>query len=91
MRARNIGLDILRILLALMVIAIHFNAPATGHVALAVTGKMKLLVLPMVAFCYPAVNTYVLISGFFSYKNKRSYDKILNSLIRLWLCLEYVS
>lgn len=89
MRARNIGLDILRILLALMVIAIHFNAPATGHVALAVTGKMKLLVLPMVAFCYPAVNTYVLISGFFSYKNKRSYDKILNSLIRLWLCLVF--
>lgn len=91
MNNRNTGLDILRILLALMVIAIHFNAPATGHVAMSTTGMMKLLVYPMVALCYPAVNIYVLISGYFGYAKQKGYSQIISSLLKLWLCLVFFS
>ncbi len=91
MGQRNVGIDILRILLALMVIAIHFNAPATGHVALSVTGPMKFLVLPMVAICYPAVNTYVLICGYFSFAKRKNLKQVLNSLFKLWFCLLFFS
>lgn len=91
MKQRNVGLDILRILLALMVIAIHFNAPATGCVAKSVTGSMKYLVYPMVSLCYPAVNTYVIISGFFGYSKRKTYKQVIFSLTKLWLCLLFFS
>lgn len=89
---RDIGIDLLRILLALMVIAIHFNAPGTGHVALSSTSSpVRYLVSIVVALTYPAVNTYVLISGYYSYKNRKSYQQIVNGLIKLWICLVFFS
>lgn len=90
-KQRNIGLDILRVLLALMVIAIHFNAPATGQVHKYVSGEMRYLVYPIISLCYPAVNVYVLISGYFGYFKKKPFMNVLASLFRLWICLLFFS
>ena len=89
MNERNIGLDILRILLALMVISIHliWGDKALGNAAYA--GDVDFFFVPFFALCYPAVNTYVLISGYFSYAKKKTMSQILRSLLRLWLCLVF--
>lgn len=89
MNERNIGLDILRILLALMVVSIHliWGDKVLGNPAYA--GDMEIFFVPLFALCYPAVNTYVLISGFFSYAKKKTISQILRSLLRLWLCLVF--
>lgn len=85
---RDCGVDLLKIILALMVVGIHFNARTTGGVAVAVSERpFTYLVSIMLAICYPAVNTYVLISGYYSYKYKKCYVDILYSLVKLWLCL----
>lgn len=85
---RDCGVDLLKIFLALMVVGLHFNARATGGVAVAVSEPpFTYLVSFMVALCYPAVNTYVLISGYYSYKQKKTYVDIMYSLVKLWLCL----
>lgn len=86
---RIIGLDILRIILALMVVSIHliWGDKALGNSAYA--GGMDLFFVPFFALCYPAVNTYVLISGYFSYAKKKTMSQILRSLLRLWLCLVF--
>jgi surface polysaccharide O-acyltransferase-like enzyme len=89
---RNIGLDLLRIILALMVVTIHFNAPGTGQVYMhCTTQPLSTLISLVVALTYPAVNTYVLISGYYSFKNPKTYRKIVSSLVRLWLCLAFFS
>lgn len=89
---RDIGVDLLRILLALMVVGIHFNARATGGVAVAVSeSPFNYIVTLMVALCYPAVNTYVIISGYYSYKLKKNWGGVLRSLIKLWFCLLFFS
>lgn len=89
---RNIGIDLLRILLALMVISIHFNATSTGHVSSSVTWMpTKILVYGTDVLVLPAVNIYVIISGFFSYYLMRPYKKVLFSMLKIWLCLEFYS
>lgn len=91
-KERNTGVDILRILLALMVISVHFNASETGHVSSSLTWwPMKFLVYGVDALVIPAVNTYVIVSGFFSYFFMRSYQRIVNSLVKLWMCLLFYS
>ena len=89
MNERNIGLDILRILLALMVVSIHliWGDKALGNSVYA--GDMDVFFVPLFALCYPAVNTYVLISGYFSYAKKKTMSQILRSLLKLWLCLVF--
>lgn len=89
---RNVGLDLLRIILALMVVTIHFNAPGTGQVYMhCTTQPLSTLISLVVALTYPAVNTYVLISGYYSFKSPKTYRKIVSSLVRLWLCLTFFS
>lgn len=86
---RNIGLDVLRILLALMVITIHL---IWGNNALDVSAEPRnigLFLSALLAFCYPAVNSYVLISGFFSFAGRKTMRQILKRLLRLWLCLVF--
>lgn len=91
-KERNIGIDLLRILLAFAVVTVHFNATATGHVSSSVSRlSMKFLVYGIDAVVLPAVNIYVIMSGYFSYLNKRTYKHVVNSLVRLWLCLEFFS
>lgn len=92
MKERNIGLDLLRILLAIAVITIHFNATGTGHVSSSIHWlPMKFVVYGVDSIVLPAVNVYVIMSGYFSYRFMRSYKHVIRSLIRLWLCLEFFS
>ena len=91
-KERNIGIDILRILLALMVVIVHFNARGTGHVSSSVTwAPMKFLIYGMDAIVLPAVNIYVIVSGYFSFLGMRGYSHVVKSLSRLWLCLLFFS
>lgn len=56
---RNVGLDVLRIILAFLVVGIHVIAPATGVVARNVDWAItKFFVYGLEAVCYPAVNTF---------------------------------
>ena len=75
-----------------MVVTIHFNAPGTGQVYMhCTTQPLSTLISLVVALTYPAVNTYVLISGYYSFKSPKTYRKIVSSLVRLWLCLTFFS
>lgn len=89
---RHVGLDMLRVLLAFMVIGIHIIAPATGAVGMCVEWMpTKFLIYGMEAFCYPAVNTYVILSGFFSFAHNKSLYQAVRSLGKLWVCLIFFS
>lgn len=92
LKNRNVGLDVLRILLAFLVVGIHVIAPATGAVARNVDGAVtKFFVCGLEAVCYPAVNTYVILSGFFTFAHKKSFSAVVRSLGKLWLCLIFFS
>lgn len=91
-KERDSGIDLFRIILAVMVILIHINAPATGNVYSNVGWlPMKFLVYGTMALIYPAVNCYVLISGFYSFRNNRGIRDVFRSLLRLWTCLLFFS
>lgn len=91
-KERDSGIDLFRIILAVMVILIHINAPATGNVYSNVGWlPMKFLVYGTMALIYPAVNCYVLISGFYSFRNNRGLRDVFRSLLRLWFCLLFFS
>ena len=89
---RNVSIDILRILLALMVVTIHIGAPATGHVIGSISWMpMKLFANIAHYSSIPAVNIYILISGYFSYKTNSDYRRILGKALSLWLVLLFYS
>lgn len=89
---RNYGIDLFRILLAFMVISLHFNAGATGKVLKnATVAPWKWMAGGVTTLCYPAVNCYVLISGFFLYKQKANLRKQARNLSRLWLTILFFS
>jgi len=91
-KERNIGLDLLRILLAIAVIIVHFNAEETGRVASSVHWlPMKFLVYGMNSVVTPAVNIYVIMSGYFAYLYMKSYKQVVSSLVKLWFCLVFFS
>ena len=87
MKERNIGLDLLRILLALMVVTLHLIWGGGEYFTTTTNGDTSRLFSVLKAFCYPAVNIYILISGYFSYAHKKAFPQILKSLLKLWLCL----
>lgn len=92
MQNRNIGLDILRIILAFLVIGIHVLAPATGGVNMCVELSItKVFSIGLTAICYPAVNTYVILSGFFAFAHKKTLYQVSQNLGKLWLCLIFFS
>lgn len=89
---RNHGIDLFRVLLALMVLSLHFNAGGIGKVLNNATEvPWKWIAGGVTALCYPAVNCYVLISGFFMYKQKASLRKQMRSLSKLWLAILFYS
>ena len=91
-KERDSGIDLFRIILAVMVILIHINAPATGNVCSNVDWMpMKFLVYGTMALIYPAVNCYVLISGFYSFRNNRGIRDVFRNLFKLWFCLLFFS
>ena len=89
MNQRKYGLDILRILLAFMVITLHINAGATGKVlSYSTEFPWNVIVGGVTTLCYPAVNCYVLICGYFSWNKKSDVKK---KLFHLWLSLVFFS
>lgn len=89
---RNYGIDLFRILLAIMVLSLHFNAGGTGKVLMnATVAPWKWIAGVITTLCYPAVNCYVLISGFFMYKQKTDLRKQVRSLSKLWLTILFFS
>lgn len=91
-KSRNPGIDILKVLLAVMVIIIHINASNTGAVAINMSGTLvKIVVQACMCLCYPAVNTYILITALFTnYKKENRYNAYKKAII-LWLTLIFYS
>lgn len=88
---RNVSIDILRIVLAMMVVTIHIGAPSTGHVINSVTWMpMKFFTYIMHYLAIPAVDIYILISGYFSYK-QLEYFNVFKKATSLWLVLLFYS
>lgn len=92
MKDRNYGIDFLKIVLAFMVIIIHIHANGTGQVLLFSTIQpWKALAALATYLCYPAVNTYILITGYYSYETKKELNGIVKSLSLLWLSAVFFS
>lgn len=92
MKDRNYGIDFLRIVLAFMVIIIHINANGTGQVLSHSTIQpWKAIAVLVTYLCYPAVNTYILITGYYSYETKKELNGIVKSLSLLWLSAVFFS
>ena len=88
---RNIGIDILKIILAFLII-IHINAGGTGKVALYASGFfVKSIVWGLQYFSFGAVNCYVIITGMFSYTKHADIHQIIKKLSKLWLSLLFFS
>lgn len=89
---RNYGIDLLKILLAIMVIIIHINANGTGQVLMyAVKSPWKQIIAITTVLCYPAVNTYILITGYYSYAAHKDSRGVIKSLSLLWLSALFFS
>lgn len=89
---RNYGIDFLKILLAIMVITIHINANGTGQVLMyAVAKPWNYIVMIVTMLCYPAVNVYILISGYYMYDAHKDTKSMVKSLSLLWLSAIFFS
>lgn len=89
---RNYGIDLLKIVLAIMVITIHINAGGTGKVLLnSHVFPWKLIVTVITVLCYPAVNTYILITGYYTFQANKNFISIMKSLSLLWLSVIFFS
>lgn len=75
----------------MMVVTIHIGAPSTGNVINSVSWMpMKFFAYIMHYLCIPAVNIYILISGYFSYK-QLEYNNVFKKAVSLWLVLFFYS
>ena len=91
-RDRNNGIDFLRVLLALMVITLHYNS-SLGQVQVN-TRDLSFnwfFVWFTETLCISAVNIYVIISGYFSFKKNQPITHVVSKLKRLWFCLLFYS
>lgn len=71
-----------------MVIALHFNGRSTGAVITSVSvWRFKIFVWGIEALSYPAVNCYILISGYYSFKNDNNLFECIRNLVKLWLVI----
>lgn len=92
MLKRNYGIDLLKIVLAFMVIIIHIHAGGTGQVLLHSSKQpWKVLALIITYFCYPAVNTYILITGYYSFEAKKDLNSAVKNLSQLWMIAVFFS
>ena len=79
---RNRGLDLLRLLAGMAVIMLHYNAGYVLPVIDSIPLANKMLIYGMRALCIPAVNVFMLISGYFLFQSdKRSLGKVVNFFI----------
>lgn len=79
---RNRGLDLLRLLAGMAVVMLHYNYGYAFPLMDNIPTSNRLLLYGMEALCVPAVNVFMLISGFFLFRtDKRSLGKVLNLFI----------
>lgn len=80
--ARNRGLDLLRLFAGMAVVMLHYNYGYAFPIMDSVSTPNKLLLYGMEALCVPAVNVFLLISGFFLIQSeKRSLGKVINLFV----------
>lgn len=81
---RNRGLDLLRLLAGMAVVMLHYNYGYAFQMMDNMPTANKMLLYGMEALCVPAVNVFMLISGFFLFNTaKRSLGKVLNLFIMI--------
>ena len=88
MKTRDNGVDLLRILLALMVITLHYNS-SLGQVQVN-TEDLSFnwfFVWFSETICICAVNVYVIITGYYSYIGNKDLSYVISKLKSLWLCV----
>ena len=81
--SRETSYELLRILAMCMIISLHYLSKGNVLTSLADSGKMnaaEVAAWVVEALCLPAVNVYVLISGYFG----RSGSFRMSKVIRLW-------
>ena len=79
---RNRGLDLLRLFAGMAVVMLHYNYGYAFPLIDGVSTPNRLLLYGMEALCVPAVNVFLLISGYFLIRTeKRSLGKVLNLFI----------
>lgn len=88
LKNRYFGLDLLKIILAFMVISIHFGAGGTGNVwSNCSVMPMRLFMIIVDALTLPAVNCYVLITSYCSYSKEKNYKYVVYGLLKIWIAL----
>lgn len=89
---RNYGIELLKVILAIMVIVIHINANGTGQVLqYATEPPWRQIVAIVTVLCYPAVDTYILITGYYSYTSPKDIREVIKRLSLLWLSALFFS
>lgn len=80
-KSRNVSFELLRIIAMCMIIALHYLSKGDVLVPLASADGMTgaaVMAWVIEALCLPAVNVYVLISGYFGVKSRFRLAKIAN-------------
>ena len=89
---RDYGIDLLKIVLACMIIIIHINAPATGQVVShGVQWPWRQIENIITILCYPAVNIYIIITGYYLYRAHKNNKQVIRSLLQLWFSAVFFS
>ena len=89
-RKRNANMELLRIIAMAMVVVLHFfkhsgYLPESSAAAEGVSlNGLNVIAIIMESFCIVAVNTYILISGYFGTDSRWKPSKLLNFLCRVW-------
>lgn len=91
-KKRNVGLDLLRIILAMMVITIHINTSGAGMVLVYTSVSPWQEIIELMTFiCFPAVNCYVIMSAYYMSKQDKDIFLVVKSLTKLWLSIIFFS
>lgn len=78
---RIIGIELLRLLSMFMIVMLHYLSNGGALEKMPLFTMNYYIAWLLEAFCYGAVNCYILISGYFLVKSKQRFEKIIN----LWL------
>ena len=81
-KSRNVSLDLLRILSMLMIVVLHVNSH--GGVLNNVSYFNVTIARLFESFSLPAVNIFVLISGYFLVDSRFKLSKILKLVLQVW-------
>ena len=89
-KERNSGLDLLRLLAGIAVIMLHYNYGYAFSVIDNLPASNRVILYALETLCVPAVNVFILISGYFLFRtDKRSIGKVLNLLILVIFIREF--